>query len=84
MAYADLKEYGTEVAVKAAGKLMQKGKPYEVVDGDIIQSVLPLRPRAQPFVCRLLTSACACRAAGSTTPDLGDVGNVQWDGLGKA
>jgi len=25
------------VAVKAAGKLMQKGKPYEVVDGDIIQ-----------------------------------------------
>jgi obg-like ATPase 1 len=36
ISYADLKEYGSETAVKAAGKLMQKGKPYEVVDGDII------------------------------------------------
>ncbi|SCZ97805.1 BZ3500_MvSof-1268-A1-R1_Chr3-3g06382 [Microbotryum saponariae] len=35
MSYADLKEYGTEAAVKAAGKMMQKGKPYEIVDGDI-------------------------------------------------
>jgi len=35
MAYDDLKEYGTEAQVKAAGKLRQQGKPYEIVDGDI-------------------------------------------------
>ncbi|WRT64115.1 GTP-binding protein YchF [Kwoniella shivajii] len=35
MSYEDLKEYGTEAAVKAAGKLRQQGKPYELVDGDI-------------------------------------------------
>ncbi|GAA5855397.1 hypothetical protein JCM8547_007809 [Rhodosporidiobolus lusitaniae] len=35
MSYADLKELGSESAVKAAGKLAQKGKPYEMVDGDI-------------------------------------------------
>lgn len=29
MAYTDLKEHGTESAVKAAGKLRQQGKPYE-------------------------------------------------------
>ncbi|KAF9267683.1 hypothetical protein L218DRAFT_854459 [Marasmius fiardii PR-910] len=35
MAYSDLKEHGSEAAVKAAGKLRQQGKPYEMVDGDI-------------------------------------------------
>ncbi|KAH6913243.1 cytoplasmic protein [Coprinopsis sp. MPI-PUGE-AT-0042] len=35
MSYEDLKEYGSESAVKAAGKLRQQGKPYEMVDGDI-------------------------------------------------
>lgn len=35
MMYDDLKEYGTEAAVKAAGKLRQQGKPYEIQDGDI-------------------------------------------------
>jgi len=35
MAYEDLKEYGTEANVKAAGKLRQQGKPYEMIDGDI-------------------------------------------------
>lgn len=35
MSYADLKEYGTEGAVKAAGKYRQQGKPYEMQDGDI-------------------------------------------------
>jgi len=35
MSYADLQEYGTEAAVKAAGKLRQQGKPYEMIDGDI-------------------------------------------------
>lgn len=35
MAYNDLKEHGTEAAVKAAGKLRQQGKPYEIIDGDI-------------------------------------------------
>ncbi|KAK7678540.1 hypothetical protein QCA50_010926 [Cerrena zonata] len=35
MSYEDLREYGSEAAVKAAGKLRQQGKPYEMVDGDI-------------------------------------------------
>ncbi|KAJ4476194.1 P-loop containing nucleoside triphosphate hydrolase protein [Lentinula aciculospora] len=35
MAFVDLKEHGTEAAVKAAGKLRQQGKPYEMIDGDI-------------------------------------------------
>ncbi|KAF8838596.1 hypothetical protein BDN67DRAFT_907029 [Paxillus ammoniavirescens] len=35
MSYNDLKEHGSEGAVKAAGKLRQQGKPYEMVDGDI-------------------------------------------------
>lgn len=29
MSYEDLKELGSETAVKAAGKLRQQGKPYE-------------------------------------------------------
>lgn len=29
MSYDDLKEHGSEPAVKAAGKLRQQGKPYE-------------------------------------------------------
>lgn len=29
MAYEDLKEHGSETAVKAAGKLKQQGKTYE-------------------------------------------------------
>ncbi|KAH7912315.1 P-loop containing nucleoside triphosphate hydrolase protein [Hygrophoropsis aurantiaca] len=35
MGYDDLKEHGSESAVKAAGKLRQQGKPYEMIDGDI-------------------------------------------------
>ena len=35
-AYDDLMEYGTEAALKAAGKLRQEGKTYIVLDGDII------------------------------------------------
>jgi obg-like ATPase 1 len=35
MTYGDLKEHGSEVAVKAAGKYRQQGKPYEMQDGDI-------------------------------------------------
>ncbi|KIM64260.1 hypothetical protein SCLCIDRAFT_15274 [Scleroderma citrinum Foug A] len=35
MTYEDLKEHGSEAAVKAAGKLRQQGKPYEMLDGDI-------------------------------------------------
>ena len=31
-----LKELGDEGAVKAAGKIMTKGKEYEVIDGDIL------------------------------------------------
>jgi len=36
MKYEDFKEYKSEGAVKAAGKLKQEGKNYVVVDGDII------------------------------------------------
>ncbi|TMW60613.1 hypothetical protein Poli38472_000655 [Pythium oligandrum] len=35
-AFADLKEHGSEEAVKKAGKLKMQGKNYEVQDGDII------------------------------------------------
>jgi len=35
MSYDDLREHGSEAAVKAAGKLRQQGKPYEMIDGDI-------------------------------------------------
>lgn len=34
--YETMKELGDEAAVKAAGKVMTKGKDYEVMDGDII------------------------------------------------
>ncbi|KAI0956499.1 hypothetical protein AcV7_006886 [Taiwanofungus camphoratus] len=35
MSYDDLRDHGSEAAVKAAGKLRQQGKPYEMLDGDI-------------------------------------------------
>jgi obg-like ATPase 1 len=35
MKFDDLKELGSEAAVKAAGKYIMKGKEYEVLDGDI-------------------------------------------------
>lgn len=36
MKYTDLMEHGSEAAVKAEGKYLQKGKDYTVEDGDII------------------------------------------------
>jgi obg-like ATPase 1 len=36
MHYEELKELGTENAVKAAGKYRQEGKAYVIEDGDII------------------------------------------------
>lgn len=36
MTYADLEEHGSESAVKAEGKYLQKGKTYVVQDGDIL------------------------------------------------
>ncbi len=36
MKFADMKELGSESAVKAAGKYYQKGKDYIVEDGDIV------------------------------------------------
>jgi len=36
MKYEDFVHYGTETAVKAEGKYMQKGKEHVVEDGDII------------------------------------------------
>ena len=35
MSFNDLKEYGTELKVKEAGKLRLEGKEYEMQDGDI-------------------------------------------------
>ncbi|CAD6892092.1 unnamed protein product [Tilletia controversa] len=35
MAYEDLKEHGSEAGCKAAGKYLQKGKTYEMIDGDV-------------------------------------------------
>lgn len=39
MKMEDLTELGSESAVKAAGKYVQKGRDYTVVDGDIICTV---------------------------------------------
>jgi obg-like ATPase 1 len=36
MTYEDLLEFGSDLAVKAEGKYMQKGKSYVVLDGDVI------------------------------------------------
>jgi len=36
MKFADFKELGSESAVKAGGKYMQKGREYVVCDGDIL------------------------------------------------
>merc|ERR1711972_1136133 len=36
MSFSDLKELGSEAAVKAAGKYRQEGKNYEVQDGDVV------------------------------------------------
>lgn len=36
MKFEDLKELGSEAEVKAAGKMMQKGKNYEFEDGIIV------------------------------------------------
>jgi len=36
MRYEDLMELGDEQKVKAAGKLVQKGKDAEILDGDVI------------------------------------------------
>jgi len=36
MAFNDLKELGSENAVKAAGKYKTEGKSYETQDGDIM------------------------------------------------
>jgi len=35
-ALADLDQYGSEAAIKAAGKLRMEGKEYVVQDGDIM------------------------------------------------
>nr|WCZ58432.1 Obg-like ATPase 1 [Paratrimastix eleionoma] len=36
MTFEDFKEHGSEIAVRAAGKYLTKGKEYEVLDGDIL------------------------------------------------
>ena len=36
MAFADLKEYGSEQEVRAKGRYRQEGKTYLVQDGDVI------------------------------------------------
>ena len=39
MSYEDLKEYGSESAVKGAGKLRQQGKPYESARSNYLSSL---------------------------------------------
>jgi obg-like ATPase 1 len=41
MTYDDLKEYGSEASVKAAGKLRQQGKPYESTSSSLLSLMLP-------------------------------------------
>lgn len=37
MSYDDLMQYGSEKAVKEAGRLREEGKEYVVQDGDIME-----------------------------------------------
>jgi GTP-binding protein YchF len=45
--YNDLIEHGSEAAVKAEGLMQQKGKDYEVADGDIIFFKFNVGPKAK-------------------------------------
>ena len=49
MSYEDLHEYGSESAVKAAGKLKQQGKTYE---SESLVLVVPLSGRADDVFVR--------------------------------
>ena len=59
MAFNDLKEAGSENACRANGKLVQKGKTYEMVDGDIAQYVLTYEANhtAGRLVRRIISAA---------------------------
>lgn len=59
MAFNDLKEAGSENACRANGKLVQKGKTYEMVDGDIAQYVLTYETNhtAGRLVRRIISAA---------------------------
>ena len=59
MAFNDLKEAGSENACRANGKLVQKGKTYEMVDGDIAQYVFTYQANhtAGRLVRRIVSSA---------------------------
>lgn len=59
MAFNDLKEAGSENACRANGKLVQKGKTYEMVDGDIAQYVLTYEANhtAGRLVHRIISAA---------------------------
>ena len=46
MAYSDFIEAGSETACAAAGHKHQKGKTYEVIDGDIIFFKVRITPAA--------------------------------------
>lgn len=55
MAFDDLKEAGSENACRANGKLAQKGKTYEMVDGDIAQYVYGSTDRQLEGGCVMVT-----------------------------
>ncbi|KAH8693247.1 P-loop containing nucleoside triphosphate hydrolase protein [Talaromyces proteolyticus] len=54
--YNTLKEYGDEASVKAAGKIMTKGKDYVVEDGDILLIKAGSRSKVKSSVQRALRS----------------------------
>ena len=76
MSYDDLKEYGSEASVKAAGKLRQQGKPYE---SESQASILPLRAltdsqwsmatlRTGRLVVKVLHLRLSCKPSRSPVP----------------
>jgi obg-like ATPase 1 len=50
MRFEDLKKLGSESAVKAAGKYLQKGKDYKVEDGDVIYFKVRVPPRCMRWL----------------------------------
>jgi hypothetical protein len=67
MAFEELKEAGTESAVKAKGRYRQEGKMYVVADGDVILFKFGWRVRARArrrsVWCGMNTRPCSCADA---------------------
>jgi len=71
--YDMLKEYGDEAKVKAAGKIMTKGKDYIVEDGDILLIKVNLPLSLHDMYCSQFTNPCIgwCRQSLSWPRDCG-------------